>query len=90
MSDSFNKDPDATLDFGCDWAEWLSDGETLVGSTWDVPAGLTSTNADYSATLAVVWLSGGAAGSTYRVVNHVTTSAGRVDERSIFVHVEER
>lgn len=89
-ADSFTKDPDARLDFGCDWSEWLRDGETIVNATWDVPAGLTLDTADYNTTLAVVWLSGGAPGAVYRITNQITTSEGRTDERSLLILVQER
>jgi len=90
MIDSFVKDPAATLDYGCDWSEWLAAGETIAASEWSVAAGLTKNSDDHTTTLAVVWLSGGVAGTTYRATNRVTTSAGRIDERSIYVVVEER
>lgn len=92
MSDvnSFTKDPDATLDYGCDWSEWLDAGETITASSWVIALGLTLESADHTSTLAVAWLSGGAAGSVYRATNRVTTSAGRTDERTLLIYVEER
>lgn len=87
---SFTKDPDATLDYGCDWSEWLDAGETITASSWAVPLGLTLESADHTGTLAVAWLSGGATGNVYRVTNRVTTSAGRTDERTLLIYVEER
>lgn len=88
--DSFTKDPAAVLDYGCDWSEWLAAGETLAAATWAVPAGLVLESSDHNTTLAVAWLSGGASGTTYQVTNHIETSAGRVDERSILIYVQER
>lgn len=90
MIDSFTKDPAATLDYGLDWSDWLAAGETIAASEWSVPAGLTKDSDDHNTTLAAVWLSGGTAGATYRITNRVTTSAGRIDERSLFIVVEER
>lgn len=88
------KDPDAALDYGCDWSDWLDDGETISESTWVLPDGLTSgegaqapSNTD---TATVVWLSGGTAGRAYSVTNRITTSAGRTDDRSIIIRVRQR
>jgi len=37
----FLKDPDAVLDYGFDWSDWLADGETISTSTWTVETGIT-------------------------------------------------
>lgn len=37
-----------------------------------------------------VWISGGENGKTARVVCRVTTSAGRIDDRSLWLSVEHR
>lgn len=93
MADTFTKDPDAVLDYACDWSAWLS-GDTIASSTWTVPDGLTEGTGDYesthTATEALVWLSGGTAGRTYAVTNRITTTEGREDERTIYVRVRER
>ncbi len=86
----FLKDPAATLDYGFDWSEWLDDGETITASSWVIPAGLTKDSDGHTDVLAVAWLSGGVAGADYVIVNRVTTSAGRTDERSMVIMVTER
>lgn len=86
------KDPDSVLDFGRDWAAagWLSDGEQITSSTWIVPAGLTKDSESNTATVAIVWLSGGVAGETYTVTNRISTNQGRTDDRSLTVYVTQR
>jgi hypothetical protein len=37
-----------------------------------------------------VWLTGGTAGQSYVVANHITTSQGRQDQRTFTVYVEAR
>lgn len=97
-SSSFTKDPSAVLDFGWDFSAWLDDGETITAATVTVPAGLTK-NADgiiaspktsAAAAGVMVWLSGGTVGERYAVVCHITTSAGRQDDRTIMVTIRER
>ena len=40
--------------------------------------------------LVIAWISGGTVGTTYRVECLITTSAGRKDERSLWITVQER
>ena len=89
MSAIFYKDVNATLDDTVDWTDWL-DGDTIISSSWSVPAGITQVSASNTTTGATVWLSGGTAGESYSVRNRVVTAGGRTDDRTITVRVEER
>jgi fructosamine-3-kinase len=85
------KDPDATLEFGRDWSTWLAaSGDTIVTSIWLVPAGLTVVDESNTATVALVWLSGGTAGQSYVITNRITTAQNRTDDRSIQIVVRQR
>jgi len=90
MSTTFIKDPDAVLDYQWDWAAWLETGETITAGTVTATSGLTIDSQTAATTDVTAWLSGGTAGQVYPVTCHVTTSAGRVDDRTILIHVEER
>lgn len=85
-------DPQAKLDYAVDWSAWLQSGETINASTWTVPAGITQSTPEPSntATVATIWLTGGTIGQLYAVTNHITTSMGREDDRSLFLRVVER
>lgn len=85
-------DPASVLDYVVDWTSWLAAGETLTASSWTVGTGITQTTPSPSFTTvkATIWLTGGTADSTYRITNHITTSAGRQDERSFTVRVLDR
>lgn len=90
-----NKDPDAVLDYRFDWAgadpgPWLETGETITASSWIVDAGLTQVSDSHTDTTATVWLSGGTAGVTYRITNRITTSNGRIDDRTERITVVDR
>ena len=85
-------DPDAVLDYAVDWTAWLSDGETITASTWTVPDGITETTPapSFTDTAATIWLTGGTVGQSYSVTNHITTSQGRQDDRSLNIRVANR
>ena len=85
----FTKDPDATLDYKVDWASWLVD-DTITNSTWIVPTGINYETDANDTTSATVWLSGGSVGSSYEVVNRITTTAGRIDDRTITIRIKEK
>lgn len=86
----FIKDPDAVLDYTCNWAAWLQDDETIEDSEWLASDGITVDTTSISGGAAVVWLSGGDDGSTYKVTNRITTSAGRIDDRTLTIRVRQR
>lgn len=97
----FVKDPDAVLDYRFDWkaltngtgdSDWLQSGETIATRTVTVEDGLTKDSdalADTN-TSVLVWLSGGEVGESYDVTCRIVTSAGRQDDRTIQIIVEER
>ena len=82
----FDKDPQAILDYVVDWSDWL-DSDTITASTWTAPTGITAATSSNTTTTATVWLSGGTIGETYKVVNHITTTAGRQDDRSLVIRM---
>lgn len=87
MAQSFLKDPNATLDYSVDWADWL-DGDSISTSAWVVDSGITvavSPAASNTADTATVWLSGGTLGESYTITNRITTAAGRIADRSIVI-----
>ena len=83
------KDPQAVLDYGFDWTAWLN-GDTIVASVWAVEGGITLDSESETATATIIWLSGGTAGVKYECTNTITTTAGRVDERTLYVRVQDR
>lgn len=86
---TFLKDPGGNLDYAVDWTAWLGN-DTIDTSTWTVPTGLTKVSDSKTMKIATVWLSGGTVGQEYTVTNHIKTAAGREDERSIIIQVQER
>lgn len=90
MSLSNIKDPSAVLDWMFDWSDWLASGETIISHTITVDTGITNDSSTEDDGKVTVWLSGGTAGENYKVACLVTTSAGRTDERTIWIKVVER
>lgn len=87
---SYTHDPDAFLDYTWDWAQWLPDGDTIVGAEILTPDGITSSIEGFNATTVTTFLAGGEGGFSYVVTCRVTTQDGRVDDRSIKLKVKER
>lgn len=88
MSDTFIKDPDATLDYKIDWTAWLG-ADLIVTSTWSAPEGITIESHENDDKQTVVWLSGGEIGA-YSVTNRITTLGGRTDDRTIKIKIKEK
>ncbi len=89
MAQKATKDPSAKLDFGFDWAAWLGT-DTITASTWTADTGLTLTGATFNATTTTVWVEGGVAGDKLSATNRITTTAGRIDERTIVIGIKEQ
>lgn len=92
------KDPDAELPYAFDWLQWLGDAG-LSDSEWSVsptsttsPLTVVTDSITDGATRTRVTLSGGEAGTDYRVRNRVTTNEvpPRIDDRSLTVRCKER
>ena len=84
------KDPSAVLDYVFDWTEWLASGETIATHTITADTGITVDSSTEDDGKVTVWLSGGTAGINYKVACKITTSAGRTDERTIWIKVTNR
>lgn len=77
--------PGANLDYSMDWGPALGPGETIFASEWTAEAGivLTRDSVSQDKRVATVFAGGGVARQNYVLTNKITTSAGRVDSRTI-------
>lgn len=85
------KDPDATLKYGIDWSDYLG-SETIVASEWLAQEGIVVVSDTFDPTSTAVRLSGGTAGTRYKVTNRIryTGAEGEsIDDRTIIVPVRE-
>lgn len=89
-SNMFIKDPNATLDFGFDWSDWLDTNEEISSYILSVDNGLIKISDINTSGSVIVWLSSGSAGQRYNVACQITTTAGRIDERTMKIDVKNR
>lgn len=88
---TITKDPDAVLDYTFDWATYLEDiSDTISSKEIVVDTGITCDSSTISGSTVIAWISGGIAGMIYRVTCRITTAAGRIDDRSIYIAIKER
>lgn len=92
LGKTIKKDPQAVLDYPFDWSSWLATAELIVSHIITVAAGITKDSDNEAAGVVTVVLSGGTAGTTYKVACRITTdsSPARTDERTIYIEVVER
>jgi hypothetical protein len=91
------KDPNAVLDYTFDWTAWIDlVGDVIVADDPAVTSGVSPASniaVDSSSIVGktvVVWVSGGAVGETATLRCRITTSGGRIDDRSVFLKIKER
>lgn len=84
------KDPDATLDWIFDWNDWLGETETITSVEFIADPGITIEDQGNTTKTATVWLSGGTEGQVYRVTCRITSSEGRIDDRSFTLRCTNR
>lgn len=89
-NNQYTKDPSAILDWAFDWTDWLAAAETITDHTITADTGITVGSSTKDTGVVTVWLSGGTAGINYKVACLITTTAGRTDERTIWIKVVER
>lgn len=89
MAQTFEKDPDAVLDYTVDWSTWLG-SDTISTSGWTVDSGLTTVTSANTTTTATVWVSGGTLDHTYSLTNTIVTAGNRTDERTIRIVVKNK
>jgi hypothetical protein len=88
------KDPNAFYDVTIDWTDVLPEGDTIASSVWaidDAPDAVLTLSADsFDDTSATVWLTAGTVDQSYRVRNRITTTAGRIFDRTIRVSIKDQ
>lgn len=87
------KDPDAELDYTFFWAGWLAVGETIDSHNTVIESGsgeVFSSVIRQAGTCVTAWVRGGQVGEKMTLRCRIGTSAGRVDDRSVFIKIKQR
>lgn len=82
-----DKDPDEVLDYNIDWSDRLV-SDTILTSTWVVPAGITEDSTENTTTTTTIWLSGGTLNTKYSLVNRITTAGGRTMDQTVTIRIK--
>ena len=91
MSNRYDKDPGARLDYTWGWSQWLADvSDTISSATVTVPDGLTAVGSPVVDDTAVTQrVEGGALNTEYRMVCQITTVDGLIDQRTIYLTISD-
>ena len=82
-------DPNASDIYRWNWLDWL-DGETISAQSIVADAGITAALVTQGSTYVDIRVSGGVVGVTYGVTSRVTSSSGRIQDRTVKFAVRER
>lgn len=80
------KDPSAVKDYGFDWSAWVSSGDSIQTSVFSAGT-LAVTSQSISSHTTICFVSSGDAGSVHRLTNCISTTQGRIDERSVELQI---
>lgn len=90
-------DPQARLDYRWDWGEPDARGHTWLGGDAIATAAVTSpdaalviTDVTHDGSSVVAWVAGGTVGTTAPLTCHITTAAGRTDDRTMWLRIRQR
>lgn len=81
------KVPGEIVDITFDWSPELAAGQTIFSAAWTVGAGLTGSNEGLIGALATKRVSGGVAGTDYRLTCTITKNNGEVIPRTVVISV---
>jgi hypothetical protein len=89
---TYTIDPDARLDYTWDWSLWLAAGETIASYTLTATDITVESHSLTSPTTVTAWTSGASKTARPRpkIRCHITTTAGRQDDRTMTYVVQER
>ena len=94
---TFIKQPADRLDYDFDYKTWLGPTDDLVSAVFAVeslgegtpPAPMVIDSSVCAPTFTKAWITGGAAGESYKVSCTVTTSRGRVKQDEIKIRLKD-
>ncbi len=79
----------AIITYAVDWSEWLPDGDTISTSVWVVD-GVTNVSDSNTTTTTAIEISGGITGDVHTITNTITTLAGSITARTLYVKIQDQ
>jgi hypothetical protein len=64
--------------------------DTIATSTFTLPTGITANSSSNTTTATKVWLSGGAEGQSYPIVNEILTAGGRRMDQTVKIKIKSK
>lgn len=88
---TFVKDPQATTDYNVDWtAPLMAASDRILTSSWATDAGIAIAKSTYVGTVATAFVDGGTEGSSYSVMNTITTAGGLTLAQNFILKIQLR
>lgn len=87
---SWEKDPDASLDYSIEWGNWLPPGDSIANMYVTTSSGVQVTAQALRGSLTAVVARGGVDGAWEFVTIRIVTALGRIDERTIQLLIRQR
>jgi hypothetical protein len=86
---TFIKQPSDTMDYDIDYTDWLTTGDNVSSVVITKDTGITVDSSFINDPRVKIWLSGGTAGTTYKVTCTMTSADGRIRQDEFKVKVRE-
>ena len=86
---TFIKQPSDTMDYDIDYTDWLTTGDNVSSVVITTETGITVDSSFINDPRVKIWLSGGTAGTTYKVTCTMTSADGRIRQDEFKVKVRE-
>lgn len=87
---SWEKDPDASLDYGIEWGDWLPPGDSIANMYVSTSAGLQVTAQALRGSLTAIVAKSGVNGVWESATIRIVTAQGRIDERTVQLLIRNR
>lgn len=86
---TFTKQPSDAMDYDIDYTDWLTSGDNVQSAVVTPDTGITLDSMVINDPRIKIWLSGGTAGTTYKITCTMTSADGRVRQDEFKIRVKE-
>jgi hypothetical protein len=89
MPKRFTKQPGENKDYDFNYTDWMPASDSISTSVVTADAGISLGTKTQTVTVVKQFISGGTAGTDYKVTCTITTAQGRIDQKEITILVRE-